>query len=111
MPTPRQSILSKSIFIVSVKNSLADFDRFLMIFNCTLKIFGIPQNDITVLAPFVGGGFGSGLRPSPNTFLTPLAAREVKRPVKIVYSRRQVFTAHGYRPYSIQKIVATIQAK
>lgn len=68
------------------------------------RIFAIPESDITVLAPFVGGGFGSGLRPSPNTFLTPLAARAVNRPVKIVYSRRQVFTAHGYRPYSIQKI-------
>lgn len=67
-------------------------------------IFGIPQTDVTVLVPFVGGGFGSGLRPSPNTYLAPLAARDVKRPVKIVYSRRQVFTAHGYRPYSIQKI-------
>ncbi|HRH43394.1 MAG TPA: xanthine dehydrogenase family protein molybdopterin-binding subunit [Pyrinomonadaceae bacterium] len=67
-------------------------------------IFGIPQTDITVLAPFVGGTFGASLRPSPNVFLTALAAREVKRPVKLVYSRRQLFTAHGYRPYSIQKI-------
>ncbi len=67
-------------------------------------IFGIPPADIVVLAPFVGGGFGAGLRPSPNTYLTPLAAREIKRPVKLVYSRRQVFTAHGYRPYSIQNI-------
>lgn len=67
-------------------------------------IFGIPQADVVVRAPFVGGGFGSGLRPSPNTYLTPLAAREVKRPVRIVYSRRQVFTAHGYRPYSLQRV-------
>jgi xanthine dehydrogenase YagR molybdenum-binding subunit len=67
-------------------------------------IFGIPPTDIVVLAPYVGGGFGGGLRPSPNVFLTALAAREVKRPVNLVYSRRQVFTAHGYRPYSIQKI-------
>lgn len=67
-------------------------------------IFGIPQENIVVLAPFVGGGFGASLRPSPNTYLAPLAAREVKRPVKIVYSRRQVFTAHGYRPFSIQNI-------
>jgi xanthine dehydrogenase YagR molybdenum-binding subunit len=67
-------------------------------------IFGIPPADIVVLAPFVGGGFGAGLRPSPNVFLTALAAREVKRPVNLVYSRRQLFTAHGYRPYSIQKI-------
>jgi xanthine dehydrogenase YagR molybdenum-binding subunit len=67
-------------------------------------IFGIPANDITVLAPFIGGTFGASLRPSPNTYLTALAAREVKRPVKLVYSRRQLFTAHGYRPYSIQKV-------
>jgi xanthine dehydrogenase YagR molybdenum-binding subunit len=57
-----------------------------------------------VLAPFVGGGFGAALRPSPNTYLTALAAREIKRPVKVIYTRRQLFTAHGYRPYSIQKI-------
>jgi xanthine dehydrogenase YagR molybdenum-binding subunit len=67
-------------------------------------IFGIPPADITVLAPYVGGTFGSSLRPTPNTYLTALAAREIKRPVKLVYSRRQVFTAHGYRPYSIQNI-------
>jgi xanthine dehydrogenase YagR molybdenum-binding subunit len=67
-------------------------------------IFGIPQTDIAVLAPFVGGTFGAALRPTPNVFLTALAARETKRPVKLVYSRRQLFTAHGYRPYSIQKI-------
>ncbi|NJM52077.1 MAG: xanthine dehydrogenase family protein molybdopterin-binding subunit, partial [Blastocatellia bacterium] len=62
-------------------------------------IFGIPQPDITVLAPFVGGGFGASLRPSPNTYLTPLAAREVKRPVKLVYTRRQGF--YGARVSSI----------
>ena len=67
-------------------------------------IFAISAADINVLAPFVGGTFGSSLRPSPNVFLTVLAARELKRPVKLVYSRRQVFTAHGYRPYSIQKV-------
>jgi xanthine dehydrogenase YagR molybdenum-binding subunit len=67
-------------------------------------IFGIPSSDINVLAPFIGGTFGASLRPTPNVYLTSLAARETKRPVKLVYSRRQVFTAHGYRPYSIQKI-------
>ena len=33
-----------------------------------------------------------------------MAAREVKRPVKISYTRRQMFTGHGYRPYTWQKI-------
>ncbi len=67
-------------------------------------IFKIPKEDITVLSPFVGGAFGSGLRPSPNVFLTVMAARELKRPIKLVYTRRQLSTAHGYRPYSIQNI-------
>ena len=33
-----------------------------------------------------------------------MAARELKRPVKVVYTRTQMFTGHGYRPYTIQKI-------
>ena len=66
--------------------------------------FGIDREKITVLSPFVGGAFGASLRPTPNTLLAVMAARETKRPVKIVYSRRQLATAHGYRPASIQKI-------
>ncbi len=72
--------------------------------NFLAGIFSIPKEDITVLSPFVGGAFGAALRTTPNTFLTALVAREVKRPVKLVYTRRQLFTAHGYRPYSIQNI-------
>jgi xanthine dehydrogenase YagR molybdenum-binding subunit len=33
-----------------------------------------------------------------------MAARELKRPVKVVYTRRQTFTGHGYRPYTIQRV-------
>jgi xanthine dehydrogenase YagR molybdenum-binding subunit len=66
--------------------------------------FGIPKEKINVLSPFVGGAFGAALRPTPNTLLAVMASRELKRPVKLVYSRRQLATAHGYRPASIQKI-------
>jgi xanthine dehydrogenase YagR molybdenum-binding subunit len=72
--------------------------------NYLAGIFKIPKEDITVLSPFVGGAFGSALRPSPNSFLSAMVAREIKRPVKLVYTRRQLSTAHGYRPYSIQNI-------
>src|SRR5687767_40189 len=65
---------------------------------------GIPVDNITVISPFVGGAFGSSLRPNYYPALTALAARELKRPVKIVYTRTQMFTGHGYRPYTIQKI-------
>ena len=36
--------------------------------------------------------------------LTAMAARELRRPVKVVYTRRQMFTGHGYRPYTIQNV-------
>jgi xanthine dehydrogenase YagR molybdenum-binding subunit len=66
--------------------------------------FGIPEENITVVSPFVGGAFGSALRPNYYPALTAMAARELKRPVKIVYTRTQMFTGHGYRPHTIQKV-------
>lgn len=66
--------------------------------------FGIPEESVSVVSPFVGGAFGSSLRPNYYPALTAMAARELKRPVKVVYTRTQMFTGHGYRPYTIQKV-------
>ncbi len=66
--------------------------------------FGVPEENVSVLSPFVGGAFGSSLRPNYYPALTAMAARELKRPVKVVYTRTQMFTGHGYRPYTIQKV-------
>jgi CO/xanthine dehydrogenase Mo-binding subunit len=66
--------------------------------------FDVAEENVSVVSPFVGGAFGSSLRPNYYPALTAMAARELKRPVKIVYTRRQMYTGHGYRPYTIQKI-------
>jgi xanthine dehydrogenase YagR molybdenum-binding subunit len=66
--------------------------------------FGIPKANISVMSPFVGGAFGAALNPNYYPFLTAMAAREIKRPVKVNYTRRQMFTGHGYRPYTWQKV-------
>jgi xanthine dehydrogenase YagR molybdenum-binding subunit len=66
--------------------------------------FGVPEENVNVVSPFVGGAFGSSLRPNYYPALTAMAARELKRPVKIVYTRTQMYTGHGYRPYTIQKV-------
>lgn len=68
------------------------------------RSFGIPEGNIKVISLFVGGAFGSSLNVNYYPFLTALAAREVKRPVKLSYTRRQMFTGHGYRPYTAQKV-------
>jgi xanthine dehydrogenase YagR molybdenum-binding subunit len=66
--------------------------------------FGVPEENVNVVSPFVGGAFGSSLRPNYYPALTAMAARELKRPVKVVYTRTQMFSGHGYRPYTIQKV-------
>jgi xanthine dehydrogenase YagR molybdenum-binding subunit len=50
------------------------------------------------------------LRPNYYPALTAMAARELKRPVKVVYTRTQMYTGHGYRPYTIQKIALGAEA-
>ena len=65
---------------------------------------GVPAENIRVVSPFVGGAFGSSLKPNYYPSLTAMAARELKRPVKVVFTRAQMFTGHGYRPRTIQKV-------
>ncbi|MET0648814.1 MAG: xanthine dehydrogenase family protein molybdopterin-binding subunit [Pyrinomonadaceae bacterium] len=66
--------------------------------------FNISTENISVVSPFVGGAFGSSLRPNYYPALVASAARELERPVKLFYTRTQMFTGHGYRPYTWQKV-------
>ncbi|MGP4089187.1 xanthine dehydrogenase family protein molybdopterin-binding subunit [Streptomyces sp. KR55] len=61
-------------------------------------VFGLPQDSVRVISPFVGGGFGSGLRCWPHVPIAALAARETGRPVKLVLSRKQMYFGVGFRP-------------
>ncbi|MER5228323.1 xanthine dehydrogenase family protein molybdopterin-binding subunit, partial [Streptomyces flaveus] len=61
-------------------------------------VFDLPKDSVRVINPFVGGGFGSGLRCWPHTIVAALAARETGRPVKLVLSRRQQYFGTGFRP-------------
>lgn len=68
------------------------------------RSFGLEPENVNVISLFVGGAFGSSLNTNYYPFLAALAAREVGRPVKLNYTRRQMFTGHGYRPYTSQKV-------
>ncbi|GHO47512.1 xanthine dehydrogenase family protein molybdopterin-binding subunit [Ktedonospora formicarum] len=59
---------------------------------------------VRVLASFIGGAFGSGLRPWPHVVLAAISARQVGRPVKLVLTREQMYTTTGYRPRSVQRV-------
>jgi xanthine dehydrogenase YagR molybdenum-binding subunit len=66
--------------------------------------FGIDKADVRVLCPYLGAGFGSKGNTWPPATLAAMAARMVKRPVKLVLSRAQMFTSNGYRPRTVQKL-------
>jgi xanthine dehydrogenase YagR molybdenum-binding subunit len=66
-------------------------------------VFGMKPEDVRVMSPFVGGAFGSGLRPQFEVVLAVLAARALHRSVRVVLTRPQMY-ALGYRPAMIQRI-------
>jgi xanthine dehydrogenase YagR molybdenum-binding subunit len=67
------------------------------------NVFGLSKDDVRVVSSFVGGAFGSGLRPQYQLFLAVLAARELKRSVRVSLTRQQMFT-FGHRPYAWQRL-------
>lgn len=68
------------------------------------QAFKLPRENVQVISTFIGGAFGSGIRVWPHTIAAVLAAKAVKRPVKLVLGREQMFTSVGYRPYTLQKM-------
>ncbi|MBL7733137.1 MAG: xanthine dehydrogenase family protein molybdopterin-binding subunit, partial [Chitinophagaceae bacterium] len=68
------------------------------------RMFGLEEKNVKVVTEFVGGAFGSALRSWPHVYAAVIAARKLKRPVKVTLNREQMFTIVGYRPQSWQKI-------
>jgi xanthine dehydrogenase YagR molybdenum-binding subunit len=63
------------------------------------RAFGLDRDRVRVVAPYVGGGFGSKGLPHANTILAALAAQAAEgRPVKFALTRQQMFSGVGYRP-------------
>jgi 4-hydroxybenzoyl-CoA reductase subunit alpha len=64
-------------------------------------VLGIPMSHIRVIKPLVGGGFGGKSEIIPLEIIAAIAARAAKAPVKITYTREEVFWAHRGRPRTI----------
>jgi xanthine dehydrogenase YagR molybdenum-binding subunit len=69
-----------------------------------VSVLGMEPKDVRIMSPFVGGAFGSGLRPQYQVILAGLAALALKRSVRLVLTRQQMYGL-GYRPAMIQRIV------
>ncbi|HEU5029263.1 MAG TPA: xanthine dehydrogenase family protein molybdopterin-binding subunit [Spirillospora sp.] len=67
-------------------------------------LLGLSPSKIRVLTRFVGGAFGSKAMVWPHVALTALAARHVRRPVRLVVTREQMFTSCGHREEQEQQV-------
>jgi xanthine dehydrogenase YagR molybdenum-binding subunit len=67
------------------------------------SVFKMKPDQVRVISPYVGGAFGSGLRPQHQVALAVLAARALQRSVRLVLTRQQMYTL-GFRPGTIQRI-------
>ncbi len=66
-------------------------------------VFGLAKDKVTVKNAYVGGAFGSGLRPHYNVTLAVMAALQLKRSVRVMLTRQQMFTI-GHRPETWQHV-------
>src|SRR4051794_39362286 len=64
-------------------------------------VLGMPMSQIRVIKPLVGGGFGGKSEVIPLEITAAIAARAAQAPVKITYTREEVFWAHRGRPRTI----------
>src|SRR5712691_9394829 len=71
--------------------------------NYVAGVMAMPRDNVRVLSPYVGGAFGSGLRPQYQLPLAVLAARALKRSVRVTLTRQQMFTL-GYRSAIVQNL-------
>ncbi|HEU4372286.1 MAG TPA: xanthine dehydrogenase family protein molybdopterin-binding subunit, partial [Telluria sp.] len=68
------------------------------------KTLGIPKENVRLVSPFIGGGFGGKLFIRAESLLAALGARAAKRPVKVALTRPQMMNNTTHRPATIQRI-------
>ena len=73
------------------------------------NVFDKKPDDVSVMGPYMGGGFGSGLRPQYQVVLAVLGAVALQRPVRLVLTRQQMYSL-GYRPATIEHLALGAKA-
>jgi len=73
------------------------------------SVFNMKSDDVRVMSPYMGGGFGAGLRPQYQVVLAVLAARALERSIRLVLTRQQMY-ALGYRPATIERLALGAKA-
>ncbi len=73
-------------------------------------VLDMPMANIRVIKPLVGGGFGGKSEIIPLEIIAAVAARAARAPVKITYTREEVFWAHRGRPRTIVELKTGVKS-
>lgn len=72
--------------------------------NSAASTLNLKPENVRIITPHIGGGFGSKGGQWANLVLAAVAAKMVNRPVKLALMRQQMFTSVGLRQKNHQKI-------
>src|ERR1700761_3144174 len=68
------------------------------------KTLGVPKDNVRLVSPYIGGGFGGKLFVRADAILAALGARATGRAVKLALQRPLIFNNATHRPATIQRI-------
>ncbi|GGC59339.1 aldehyde oxidase [Pedobacter quisquiliarum] len=105
--------LHASTVVVEADDTFTVYDKTQGVFNSQqylMNIFGLSKAEVHVKAPYIGGAFGSGLRPQYQLFMAFMAAKALKRSVRVVLTRQQMFS-FGHRPMTTQQLSLAASSK
>ncbi len=68
------------------------------------RSLGLKEQQVRIIARYIGGGFGSKLGIAPESVAAAIAAKSIGRPVKAVMLRQQIFDATVRRSNTSQRM-------
>ena len=68
-----------------------------------VNVFGLKKDKVRVVTKYMGGGFGSGLRPQYQLFFAMMASLKLEASVRVVMTRQQMFS-FGHRPAALMDV-------
>ena len=68
------------------------------------KTLRIAPENVRLISPFIGGGFGSKLGVNADAILAAMAAKHLNHPVKVTLTRQQIFNVTTHRSDTIQRL-------
>jgi xanthine dehydrogenase YagR molybdenum-binding subunit len=85
--------------ILHTSNQLLDHSR-----AAVAKTLRMEPENVRLISPFIGGGFGSKLWVNADAILAAMAAKRLNHPVKVALTRQQVFNVTTHRSDTIQRL-------